>query len=296
VEHQQALAVLHERRFADRAPGQVYAALLDEGRYLCSVSTMYRLLAGAGEGRERRAQCRHPRYAAPELLATAPNQLWSWDITKLRGPVKWTCYYLYVLLDVFSRYVVGWLLAHRESAVLARRLIAATSAREGIPPGQLTVHADRGAAMISKPVAFLLADLGITKTHSRPHVSNDNPYSEAQFKTLKYHPSFPERFGSFEHGRAHCTDFFPWYNQEHHHASLGWHTPHEVHHGLAEARRAQRAQVLAAAYAATPERFVRQPPVPPTLPTEVWINPPKLLSPAEDDGSVNSVALVSQTP
>jgi putative transposase len=290
------LSVLHALRFADLAPGQVYATLLDEGAYLCSERTMYRLLAGAGEVRERRDQLRHPRYAAPELLATGPNQLWSWDITKLRGEAKWTWYYLYVLLDVFSRYVVGWLLAHRESATLAQRLIAETVAREDVPPGQLTVHADRGGAMISKPVAFLLADLGITKTHSRPHVSNDNPFSEAQFKTLKYHPSFPDRFGSFEHGRAHCADFFPWYNTDHRHSGLGWHTPHDVHHGLAAARRAHRAQVLAAAYAATPERFVRHPPVPPTLPTAVWINPPKLLGPAEDDGSVNSVPLVSQTP
>jgi putative transposase len=306
---------------------------------------MYRLLATAGEVRERRDQCRHPRYAAPELLATAPNQLWSWDITKLRGPAKWTSYYLYVLLDVFSRYVVGWLLAHRESASLARRLIAATVAREDIAPGQLTVHADRGAAMISKPVAFLLADLGITKTHSRPHVSNDNPYSEAQFKTLKYHPSFPDRFGSFEHGRAHCAAFFPWYNTEHHHASLGWHTPRDVHHGHAAARQTHRAAVLAAAYAATPARFVRHAPTPPALPTAVWINQPRIgpaprIAPdappidapnrpriddrqsggdrsppqvrpsqlvagvtvnasewdAEDDCSVNSVPLVSQTP
>ncbi len=201
-----------------------------------------------------------------------------------------------MLLDVFSRYVVGWLLAHREAAALAQRLIATTVAREGIGPGQLTVHADRGAAMTSKPVAFLLADLGITRTHSRPHVSNDNPYSEAQFKTLKYHPSFPDRFGSLEHGRAHGTDFFPWYNTVHRHSGLGWHTPHEVHHGLAAARRAHRAQVLAAAYAARPERFVRHCPVPPVLPTAVWINPPKLLGPTEDDGSVNSVPLVSQTP
>ena len=294
-ERHQVLAVLHEPRFADRAPGQVYATLLDEGTYHCSERTMYRVLDEAGESRERRDQLRHRRYAAPELLATAPNQLWSWDITKLRGPAKWTSYYLYVLLDVFSRYVVGWLLAHREAASLAQRLIAATVAREAIAPGQLTVHADRGAAMISKPVAFLLADLGITKTHSRPHVSNDNPFSEAQFKTLKYHPSFPDRFGSFEHGRAHCADFVPWYNTEHRHAGLGWHTPHDVHHGLAVARQAQRARVLAAAYAATPERFVRHQPQPPALPTAVWINPPKLLSPAEDESSVNSVALVSQT-
>jgi putative transposase len=183
-----------------------------------------------------------------------------------------------------------------KSASLAQRLIATTVAREGIAPGHLTVHADRGATMISRPVAFLLADLGITKTHSRPHVSNDNPFSEAQFKTLKYHPSFPDQFGSFEHGRAHCADFFPWYNTEHRHAGIGWHTPHDVHHGLAGARQAHRARVLAGAYAATPERFVRHQPRPPALPTAVWINPPKLLGPVEDEGSVNSVPLVSQTP
>ena len=284
-EQQRVLATLHEPRFADRAPGQVYAMLLDEGTYHCSERTMYRLLAAAGEVRERRDQLRHPRYAAPELLATGPNQLWSWDITKLRGPAKWTMYYLYVLLDVFSRYVVGWLLAHRESATVAQRLIAATAAREGIRPGQLTVHADRGAAMISKPVAFLLADLGITKSHSRPQVSNDNPFSEAQFKTLKYHPSFPDRFGSLEHGRAHCAEFFPWYNTEHHHSALGWHTPHEVHHGLAAARRVQRALVLQAAYAANPERFVRHVPRPPLLPTAVWINPPRIGAPEPNPAS-----------
>ena len=285
AEQQRVLAVLREPRFVDQAPGQVYAMLLDEGTYHCSERTMYRLLAGAGEVRERRDQLRHPRYAAPELLATEPNQLWSWDITKLRGPATWTIYYLYVLLDVFSRYVVGWLLASRESATVAQRVIAATVAREGVRPGQLTVHADRGAAMLSKPVAFLLADLGITKSHSRPQVSNDHPFSEAQFKTLKYHPSFPDRFGSFEHGRAHCADFFPWYNTEHHHSALGWHTPHEVHHGLAAARREQRALVLRAAYAATPERFVRQAPTPPTLPTAVWINPPRLGAPEPNGGS-----------
>ena len=276
AEQQQILAILHAPRFVDRAPGQVYATLLDEGTYLCSERTMYRLLADAGEIRERRAQRRHPRYAAPELLATGPNQLWSWDITKLRGPTTWTWYYLYVLLDVFSRYVVGWLLAHREAASVAQRLIATTVAREQIAPGQLTVHADRGAAMTSKPVAYLLADLGITKTHSRPHVANDNPYSEAHFKTLKYHPSFPDRFGSFEHGRAHCTDFFAWYNREHRHSSLGWHTPQVVHHGLAGAQQAHRAVVLAAAYAATPERFVHRPPQPPAVPSAAWINRPRI--------------------
>ena len=296
AEQAQVVATLHAPRFADLAPGQVYAMLLDEGTYLCSERTMYRVLATQGEGRARRDQLVHPRYAAPELLATAPNQLWSWDITKLRGPTTWTSFYLYVVLDVFSRYVVGWLLAHRESASLAQRLIAATVAREAIGPGQLTIHADRGAAMVSKSVAFLLADLGITKTHSRPHVSNDNPYSEAQFKTLKYHPSFPDRFGSFEHGRAHCADFFPWYNTVHRHSSLGWHTPHDVHHGLAVARQAHRADVLAAAYAARPERFVHRAPTPAALPAAAWINPPKLLGPAADARAVNLVPLVSQTP
>ena len=274
AETQRVLDTLHAPRFVDLAPAQVYATLLDEGTYLCSERTMYRVLAARDEVRERRAQRRHPVYAAPELLATAPNQLWSWDITKLKGPATWTYYHLYVVLDVFSRYVVGWLVAPRESAVLAERLIATACERQRIPPGQLTVHADRGAAMTSKPVALLLADLGVTRTHSRPHVSNDNPYSEAQFKTLKYRPDFPGRFGALEDARAHCTQFFRWYNTDHRHSALGLLTPHDVHYGLADTRRAARAAVLAAAYAATPERFVRRPPTPPALPTAAWINPP----------------------
>lgn len=278
AERQQVLDVLHAPRFIDLAPAQVYATLLDDGIYHCSERTMYRVLAAQAEVRERRAQRRHPPYTAPELLATAPNQLWSWDITKLKGPTTWSSYHLYVILDVFSRYVVGWMIAPRETAVLAERLITASCARQGIRRGQLTLHADRGSSMTSKPVALLLADLGVTKTHSRPHVSNDNPYSEAQFKTLKYRPDFPERFGSIEHARAHGTDFFPWYNTEHRHTSLGLHTPHDVHFGLAEAKRAARAIVLAAAYAATPERFVNCPPTPAVLPTAAWINPPKLLA------------------
>ena len=219
-------------------------------------------------------QLRHPRYAAPELLARRPNELWSWDITKLLGPAKWTYFYLYVMLDVFSRYVVGWMVAHRESATLAEQFIRETCARQGIGREQLTIHADRGPAMTSKPVALLLADLGVTKTHRRPHVSNDNPFSEAQFKTLKYRPAFPERFGSIQDARAHCHDFFPWYNTEHHHSGLGLLTPHDVHYGLAEQRVAERAAVLATAYAAHPERFPAGPPVPAAVPTEVWINPP----------------------
>ena len=274
-ERVQVLATLHEPRFVDLAPAEVYATLLDEGRYLCSERTYYRVLDENAEVRERRNQLRHPHYTAPELLASRPNELWSWDITKLLGPTKWTYYYLYVVLDVFSRYAVGWMLAARESARLAEKLIAESCERQGITPGQLTVHADRGAAMTSKPVALLLADLGVTKSHSRPHVSNDNPYSEAQFKTLKYRPGFPDRFGSREHGRSYCGDFFPWYNTEHHHVGLGLFTPHDVHYGLAAAKREQRALVLAEAFAKNPKRFPNGLPSPRPLPTAAWINPPK---------------------
>jgi len=285
AERAQVLDVLHAPRFIDLAPAEVYATLLDEGTYHCSERTMYRLLAAAGETTERRAQRRHPLYAAPELLATGPNQLWSWDITRLKGPTTWSSFHLYVILDVFSRYVVGWLVAPRESATLAEQLIAASCADQRIQPAQLTVHADRGSSMRSKPVACLLADLGVTKTHSRPHTSNDNPYSEAQFKTLKYRPDFPDRFGSVEHGRGHCASFFAWYNTEHRHSGLGLHTPHDVHFGIAPARRAARATVLAAAYATTPERFVRRLPIPPVLPTAAWINPPTLLAAAHEPAS-----------
>jgi putative transposase len=274
AERAAVLEQLHTPRFVDLAPGEVYATLLDEGRYLCSERTMYRVLAAHAEVRERRAQLRHPLYAAPELLARRPNELWSWDITKLLGPAKWTYFYLYVMLDVFSRYVVGWMVAHRESATLAEQFIRETCARQAIAREQLTVHADRGSAMTSKPVALLLADLGVTKTHSRPHVSNDNPFSEAQFKTLKYRPAFPVRFGSIQDARAYCHVFFPWYNTEHHHAGLGLLTPADVHHGVAEQRVAARATVLATAYAAHPERFSAGPPTPAAMPTEVWINPP----------------------
>jgi len=235
---------------------------------------MYRVLASAEEVRERRRQLRHPAYAKPELLATKPNQVWSWDITKLRGPVTWSYYYLYVILDIFSRYVVGWMVAPQESATLAERLIATTCEKQAVPAGQLTIHADRGAAMTAKSVALLLADLGITRTHSRPHVSDDNPYSEAQFKTLKYHPTFPERFGSVQDARSFCQGFFPWYNAEHRHDALGLLTPEAVHHGHSDAILEQRRTVLAAAYAAHPERFVRKPPEPLAPPTAAWINPP----------------------
>ena len=273
-ERQTVLEVLHEDRFVDLAPAEVYATLLDEEMYLCSERTMYRLLADAQEVRERRDQLRHPHYAAPELLATRPNEIWSWDITRLLGPVKWTYYYLYVVMDIFSRYVVGWMVTHRESAVLAKQLIATSCERQEIGPEQLTVHADRGSSMTSKSVALLMSDLGITKTHSRPHVSNDNPYSESQFKTMKYRPDFPKRFGSIEHARSFGGDFFPWYNLEHHHVGLGLYTPHDVHYGLAEEKCRKRAAVLADAYAKHPERFPRGLPQPKPVPTAVWINPP----------------------
>ena len=282
-ERDHVMAVLHEPRFVDVAPPQVYASLLDEGRYLCSLRTMYRILAANHEVRERRDQLRHPEYKKPELLATRPNQVWSWDITKLHGPTKWSNFYLYVILDIFSRYVVGWMIAEAESAVLAQRLIEETCTRQSIQPGELTLHADRGSSMRSKPVAFLLADLGITKTHSRPHVSDDNPFSEAHFKTLKYRPDFPERFGCIQHARSHGQDFFPWYNTEHHHSGLGLLTPHDVHYGLAAERVRARAAVLAAAFDGHPERFVAGRPRPQDQPTAVWINPPKAPPPMTEE-------------
>jgi len=273
-EQSAVLGELHSERFADASPAQVYATLLDEGTYLASERTMYRLLVANAEVRERRNQLRHPAYAPPELLATEPRELWSWDITKLRGPAKWTWFYLYVILDVFSRYVPGWMVAPRESAVLAERLIADTVAKEGIEPGQLVLHADRGTSMRSKPIALLLADLGVERTHSRPHVSNDNPFSESQFRTLKYRPDFPARFGSLEDARSFCRLFFGWYNTQHRHSGIGLLTPADVHHGRAAEVTAGRAITLARAYEAHPERFVRHAPRPPVLPTAVWINPP----------------------
>jgi putative transposase len=274
AEQQAILEVLHSQRFADLAPAEVWAILLDEGTYLGSISTFYRLLRRAGETRERRRQATHPATVKPELVATAPNAVWSWDITKLRGPAKWTYYHLYVILDIFSRYVVGWMVASRESATLAEVLIRQTCTKQDISADQLTIHADRGSSMTSKPVAFLLADLGVTQSHSRPHVSDDNPFSEAQFKTLKYRPDFPARFTCIEAARAHCQTFFSWYNEAHRHTGLGLHTPTDVHHGTAAAVRDKRAGVLTSAFDQHPERFGRKPPQPPPLPTGAWINPP----------------------
>jgi len=277
-ERDTVLAHLHEARFQDRSPAAVQATLLDEGVYHCSVRTMYRILAQHGETSERRDQRTHPVYHKPELLASAPNELWSWDITKLLGPAKWTYFYLYVILDVFSRYVVGWMVAPRESAELARKLIEDTCRKQQIVAGQLTIHADRGSSMTSKPVAFLLADLGVTKTHSRPYVSDDNPYSESQFRTMKYRPDFPDRFGSIQDSRAHSQIFFAWYNGEHRHSGIALLTPAMVHYGQADEISQKRQLVLDAAYLAHPERFVRSPPKPLSIPKEVWINKPIAVS------------------
>ena len=281
-ERQTVLDFLHSERLVDKAPPEVYATLLDEGAYHCSIRTMSRILEDNQEVRERRNQVSRPVYQKPELLATAPNQVWSWDITKLLGPVKWTYFYLYVILDIFSRYVVGWMVAGAESAALAQKLIKETCTKQQIAEGQLTIHADRGSSMKSKPVALLLADLGVTKTHSRPYTSDDNPYSEAQFKTLKYRPDFPERFGSIEDSRSFCQDFFPWYNKEHRHSGIGLLTPEVVHYGRAGDVRNARIEVLRAAYEAHPDRFVKRIPVPPALPQAAWINRPKTAAESEE--------------
>ena len=298
AEQQRVLDTLNSARFADCSPRQTYATLLDEGVYLGSVRTMYRLLAGCDEVRERRNQLTHPPYAKPELLAVQPNEVWSWDITKLRGPAKWTCFHLYVILDIFSRYVVGWMIAHRETAELAEKLIADTVAKQDIAPGCLTLHADRGTSMRSKPVAALLVDLEVAKTHSRPHVSDDNPYSEAQFKTLKYRPDFPDRFGCIEDARAHCHAFFTWYNTTHRHSGIGLMTPQTVHYGRATELTRKRSITLDAAFLANPNRFKGVAPRPPHLPVAAWINPPKMKEaiPLEQINacSLNSYPQVSQ--
>ena len=273
AERQQILQLLRSEEYCDLAPAQVWARLLDDGVYLCSLSTMYRLLAAAGENRERRRQRTHPAKKKPELLATAPNQVWSWDITKLRSAERGKYYELYVIIDIFSRYVVGWTVAAAETGELAKDFIEGVYREQGIGKGELTLHADRGTSMTSKPVSQLLVDLGVDRSHSRPHVSNDNPYSEAAFKTLKYCPAFPTEFGSIEDARTFCATFFEYYNHQHRHSGIGLHTPASVHHGTAGQVRAQRATTLDAAYAAHPDRF-RRPPVPPRLPAAAWINPP----------------------
>jgi putative transposase len=284
-ERQAILDTLHSERFCDASPAEVHATLLEEQTYLASTRTMYRVLAAAHEVRERRDQLRHPSYAKPELLATQPNQVWSWDITKLKGPVKWTYFYLFVILDIFSRYVVGWMVAHGEGARLAERLIEQTCTKQNIQPGQLTIHADRGPAMTSKTVALLFSDLDILRSHSRPYVSDDNPFSESHFRTLKYRPEFPDRFGSLEHARQVCRTLFDWYNSEHHHSGLAFLTPATVHHGRADEVLDARHHVRLAAYAAHPERFVNGPPQRQCLPGAVWINPPEKTTHQDAPGS-----------
>jgi len=267
-------AVMNSERFMDRAPRQIYAALLDEGMYLCHWRSMYRILHDFSELRERRNQRQHPPYRKPELLAEAPNQVWSWDITKLRGPAKWTHFALYTVIDIFSRFIVGWMIAERESAELAGQLIATAATNQHIQPEQLTLHADNGKPMKAKTLALLLSDLGIEKSHSRPYVSDDNPFSEAHFKTVKYHPTYPDRFGCVQDARAWARPLFHWYNYDHYHSGLNLLTPASVHYGQAEAVRQQRQAVLAAAYARFPQRFVRGEPVVKGAPDAVWINPP----------------------
>lgn len=274
-ERQEVLQVLHSEAFVDTAPSEVVASLLGQGVYHCSARTMYRILAERGESRERRDQLRHPQYKRPELLATAPNQVWSWDITKLRAAEKWTYYYLYVLLDIYSRYVVGWLLSHRESGELAAELLEQSYHKHGVDPDQLVVHADRGAAPTSKTLKQMMVDLGVTPSHSRPHVSNDNPFSESQFHTVKSRPDYPDRFGCFEDARSFCQRTFSWYNDDHHHSGIAMLTPAQVHFGQAALVLAERQRVLDIAYAAHPERFVNGPPRVAALREAVWINPPE---------------------
>ena len=274
-ERKHVLKVLNSERFADLPPAEVFQTLLEQGRYLCSVRTMHRILADNKQVRERRNQLRHPVYAKPELVATGPNQVWSWDVTHLKTTQKWKYYYLYVLLDIFSRYVVGWLLAHQESSKLAERLIRESYIRQDVEPGQVTAHSDRGSIFKAKTLKQLLVDLGIEPSFSRPRVSNDNPFSESNFKTLKYHHDFPERFVHFDEAKDSCRKFFPWYNWEHHHSGIVMLTPGQVHYGHADEVLTDRQRALEAAYAARPERFVNGPPKVPSLPEAVWINPPE---------------------
>jgi putative transposase len=276
LEQQAVLNQLSSERFVDKSPGEVVPTLLDEGIYLCSERTMYRILKSNNAVQERRQRTRKGEYAKPELLATGPNQVWSWDITKLKGPKKWSYFYLYVILDIYSRYVVGWMVADRESAELAKHLISSSYQKQGVQPNQLTLHADRGASMKSKAVAFLLSDLGVTKTHSRPYTSDDNPYSEAQFKTLKYCPQFPDRFGCIEDANTFCRAFFGWYNNEHRHSGINRLTPSSVHYGHAADVLEKREKILTKAFFRHPERFKNKKPVAGEVPTKVWINPPSL--------------------
>ena len=287
AERQSVLDILDSTRFQDQAPREVYATLLDEQTYLCHWRTMYRILAENQQIYERRNQLRRPVYVKPELLATGPNQVWSWDITALRGPDKWTSFYLYDLMDVYSRYAIGWLIATTQSAALAGQLIAQSYAKYNISPGQLTIHADNGAPMRARTVSQLMADLAVTESHSRPHVSDDNPFSESKFKTMKYRPDYPERFDGLLNARTWARPFYDWYNYDHHHSGLGLLTPATVHFGHAPEVLAARQRTLDIAYAAHQDRFVHGSPSPQPLPTAVWINPPCHIQEAISPDSVD---------
>jgi transposase InsO family protein len=287
--------LLYSEPMVDKSPYQVFAKLLDERRYVCSIRSMYRILAKDQASRERRRQLRHPNYTKPELLATRPNQVWSWDITKLLGPKKWTYFYLYVILDIYSRYVVGWMLARREAQELAARLIRETTLRQRVRQDELTLHSDRGPSMKSQQVSQLLATLGVTKSHSRPHISNDNPFSESQFKTLKYRPEFPERFESLEAALAFSRRFFKWYNEEHYHTGIGLLTPSSLHHGRGKAILEDRHKVLCTAYDLHPERFPLGRPKPKAIPEAVWINPPSSEPQKEEAGQDPRIDIASST-
>lgn len=274
AERSEVLAVCNAGRFCNSAPRAIVATLLDEGRYLASASTFYRILRDEGQLHERRAIATHPARVKPELLTTAPNELWSWDITKLPGPAKWTWFSLYLVLDVFSRFIVAWAVATRESAAIAKALFSDAARDQGIQPGQLHIHADGGSAMKAKSLALLFADLAISKSHSRPHVSNDNPFSEAHFKTLKYRPEFPEFFPSIEAARAFMPDLVHWYNHEHRHSGLAFLTPADVHFGRAQDVLARRNAVLQNAWKQQPRRFRPNGPAQRALPSVVYINKP----------------------
>lgn len=274
AERERVIEVMHSERFRDEPVPQVYATLLDEGVYLCSMASMYRILRERGETSERRALKEHTPAKRPELLASAPNEVWSWDITKLKGPGRWNYFCLYVILDVFSRYAVGWTVEERESADLATDFIQEIAFRQGIAKGQLTIHADRGAAMTSRSVSQLMVELGIERSHSRPHVSNDNPFSESHFKTMKYRPEVPDRFASAEHAREVFSKLFDWYNECHRHSGIGFMTPSAVHFGRTAEITERRQHALRVAYNLHPERFVGGEPRAPVVPTEVWINKP----------------------
>jgi len=275
-ERQRVIALLWEPQYVDLAPAEIYATRLDQGIYHCSIRTMYRILHEHAEVRERRQQRRRIVYQKPELMAQGPNQAWSWDITKLMRARKWSYFYLYVIIDIFSRRVVRWHVADTESAALFKPLFQDSVAKHGVVPGELTLHADRGPSMTAKATAFLLADLGVTKSHSRPYTSNDNPFSESHFKTLKYQPQFPNRFGCIQDAKTFCRHFFTWYNRDHHHLGSGLMTPDQVHYGQADKIYAARQMILNQAFPLNPDRFVNRPPQPPLKPTAVWINPPNL--------------------